>query len=120
MNAVNKPGGKLTSAAKNGRQSALCPMPIKRYALTPSHRLCGIDLCPSGNDLTLTNPLQGGGTGERLLELDREVDILEKDRLDGDTPFLGSSLDLHISFMSAFSSMTDFAAIDRLTISATS
>ena len=49
---------------------------------------------PRSDDLTLTDPLLRSGTRERLLKLDGEIDILEKDRLDRDTPFLSSRLDL--------------------------
>lgn len=59
-----------------------------------SHQLGGIDFGPSSDNLGFTNPLLSGSTRKRLLQFDREVDVLEKDGFDGDTPLLGGSFNL--------------------------
>ena len=49
---------------------------------------------PRSDDLTLTNPLLRRGTRQTLLKLDREIDVLQEDRLDRHTPLLCGVFDL--------------------------
>lgn len=59
------------------------------------HQLGGINLGSGSDNLGFTNPLLSGSTRKRLLQFDGEIDVLEKDRFDGDTPLLGGSFDLN-------------------------
>lgn len=43
------------------------------------HQLGGINLGPSSDNLGFTNPLLSGSTRKRLLQFDREINVLEKD-----------------------------------------
>lgn len=61
------------------------------------HQLGGIHLSARRDDLGFTDPLLRRRGRERLLELDREIDVFQQDRLDGDTPFLSCRFDLQIS-----------------------
>jgi hypothetical protein len=78
-----------------------------------SHELGRVDLGSRGNDLGLSDSLLRSSGREGLLKLNREVDVLEQDRLDGHTPLLGGGLDLRVS-----DSLRGLAR--TLTISATS
>lgn len=71
-----------------------------RNKRTLSHKLGGVDLGSSSDDFTLPDPLLGSGGRERLLELDGEVDVLEQNRLNSNTPLLSGSFDLGVSVVS--------------------
>jgi hypothetical protein len=64
------------------------------------HELGSIDFGSGGNDLGFTDSLLSSSGRKGLLELDREVDILEQDGFDGNSPFLSGGFDLIISLMS--------------------
>jgi hypothetical protein len=83
-----------TSAAKHICQRVPYVRAIRSSRLTLPHELGRVDLGPGGDNLGLSDTLLGSSRRERLLELNGEVDVLEKDRLDGDTPLLGGGLDL--------------------------
>lgn len=70
---------------------------MKTYVGGLPHELGGVDFGPGGDNLGFTNSLLGSGGRERLLQLDREVDVFEEDRLDGHAPLLGGRLNLHVS-----------------------
>lgn len=84
------------------------------------HELGSIDLGSGSNDLRFTDSLLRSGRRERLLQLDREVDVLEQDRLDGDTPLFGSRLDLTCVSLIEMIRRRGMESNVGLTISATS
>jgi hypothetical protein len=53
----------------------------------------GLTLSASSDNLGLSDPLRLGGRRERLLELDGEVDVLDKDALNLDSPVVGDAFD---------------------------
>ena len=57
------------------------------------HQLGGVDFRPRGNDLALTDPLLRRGRRERLLQLDREIDVFEQNGLDRHTPLFRRGFD---------------------------
>lgn len=65
-----------------------------RKSLTLSHEFSSIDLCPSSDDFTLSDTFLSSSRREGLLKFDGKVDILEEDRFDSYTPFLGGGFDL--------------------------
>jgi hypothetical protein len=55
-----------------------------------SHQPRSVDFRPSSNDFTLSESLLLGSRRERGSDLWGEDDVLDENRLDEDTPFLGN------------------------------
>lgn len=70
--------------------------------LTLPHQLSSVNLGPRSDNLRLSDSLLGSGRRQALLELDGEVDVLQENRFNRNTPFLSCSFDLRYQLQSLY------------------